>query len=74
MTCCFNSKAMPTNNTNYSYHMKIVELIFNCLGYIAHHIMPLVINSPGGGYTHISTLWTVGISACANHLAGICLV
>ena len=45
---CFNSKVVPTNDTDYSCHIKVVKL---CLGNhmrsISHHITLLTINRPG---------------------------
>ena len=44
-----NAKAMAINDNDYSCHITAVDL-FNQLYEV--HIMPLVINSPGGGDTH----------------------
>ena len=50
-----NAKAIPTNNTNYSYSIKVVELcLTNHIGFISHYITPLVINSFRGRDTHTS--------------------
>ena len=27
-TMCFNSKAIPTNDTDYNYHIKAIELVY----------------------------------------------
>ena len=43
---------MPTNKTDYSCHIKAVELVQPIIWV---HIMPLVINSLGGGDTHANT-------------------
>ena len=47
----------PTNYTNYSCHIKAVELIQPIVWglRISHHITLLVINSIGGGHTHKHT-------------------
>ena len=43
---CMEAKATPTNDTNYSCHIKATELILtNHMWSISHHITPLVINS-----------------------------
>ena len=55
---------MPTIDTDYSCHIKAIELIYNQLynlfitnrmGSRSHHIMPLVINSLGGSHTYTHT-------------------
>ena len=46
---CMDAKAMPTNDTNYSCHIKAIKLIYQSYGF---YITPLVINSFGGGHTH----------------------
>ena len=53
----FNSKAAPTNDTNYSYCtiIKVAARLTNHVGFISHHITPLVINSFKGRYTHAHT-------------------
>ena len=38
---CFNSKAMPTTNTDYSYHIKLYTLFNQPYGSISYHIMLL---------------------------------
>ena len=42
-----DAKATPTNDTNYSCHIKAIELTYitQSYGSISHHIMSLVINS-----------------------------
>ena len=47
-----NFNATPTTDSNCSCHIKAVELFNQSYGV---HIMPLVINSLGGGYTHTHT-------------------
>ena len=51
-TTCFNSKVTPTNNINYSRHVKDNR---TCMITISHDvcIMPLVINSLGSRHTDI---------------------
>ena len=42
----FTSKATPTNDTDYSCHIKVVEFVFTtCMGLISYQIMSLAINS-----------------------------
>ena len=48
-----NAKLTPTNDTDYSCHIKVVELI-----------MPLVINSLGGEDTHTHTHTHTKTHAC----------
>ena len=49
----FNWKATSTNDTDYSCHIKAVELsLTNHMWSISHHIMPLVGNSVQSGHTH----------------------
>jgi len=64
------SNAMPTNYRichDGNCYIKEREIPKTCLinhkGSISHHIMPLVINSLGGGHTHthIQTSWTEAI-------------
>ena len=43
---------MPTTDTDYSCHRTYLT---NCIGFISHHITPLVIYSLGGGHTRIQT-------------------
>ena len=51
-----DAKATPTNDTNYSCHMKAIKLnLTNHMGSISHRIMPLVINSLRDGHTHTNT-------------------
>ena len=47
----------PTNDTDYSCHNYKSHRTYltNLMGSISHHIMPLVINSLGGGHTHVNT-------------------
>ena len=54
---CINTKAMPISDTNYNCNITaITELILtNHIGFISHHITPLVINSLGGEHTHTHT-------------------
>jgi len=56
------TKATPTNYTiryDFNCHINERETPKTCLtnhkGSISHHIMPLVINSLGGGHTHTCT-------------------
>ena len=52
-----SSKATPINDNNYSCHIhnSCRTCLTNHMGSISRHIMPLVINSLGGGHTHINT-------------------
>ena len=49
-----NSKVIPTTNNNYSYHIckSCRTCLTNHMKSIPYHIMPLVINSFRGRYTH----------------------
>jgi len=56
------TKAMPTNymiRFDFNCHINEREAPKTCLtnhkGFISYHIMPLVINSLGGGHTHTHT-------------------
>ena len=51
---CINDKATPTNDTNYSYHIKAVKLIYLIL-WDGTYITPLVTNRLGDGHTHACT-------------------
>ena len=51
-TTCLDVYATPTNDTCYSCHR---TYLINHMGFVLHHIMPLVINSLGGGDTHKHT-------------------
>ena len=42
----------PANDTDYSCHIKAIELIYPIIGV---YITPLVINSLGGGHTNTHT-------------------
>jgi len=60
--CALFTKAMPTNLSirhDFNCHINEKETPKTCLtnykGSISHHITPLVINSLGGGHTHIHT-------------------
>jgi len=75
-TMHFVYKATPTNLLichDFSCHINKRETPTTCLtnhkSSISHHIMPLVINSLGGGHTHtcILTLWTKVISRNQSH-------
>ena len=46
----FNSKAMPTNDADYSCHIIAVEFVNQSYGV---HIMPLIINILRGGHMHM---------------------
>ena len=47
---------MPTNNTDYSYHTKAVELVLtNHIGSLSCRLTPLVIDSLRGRHTQAST-------------------
>ena len=50
---CFNSKATPTTDNNYSWHIKVVELVYNQSYRV--HIMQQIINSLRGGHTNTHT-------------------
>ena len=51
---CINTKATPTNSTDYSCHIKTIELVYTIIWV---HIMSLVINSLGAGiHTHTNFL------------------
>jgi len=57
------TKATPTNLLiclDFNYHINERETLTTCLtnhkSSISHHIMPLVINSLGGGHTHTRIL------------------
>ena len=52
-----NAKAMPINNNDYSCHIanSCRTCLTNCMRSLSRHIMPLVINSLGGGHTHKDT-------------------
>jgi len=80
--CALFTKATPTNLLichDFNCHINERETPTTCLinhkSSISHHIMPLVINSLGGGHTHTHThtciliLWTKAISrnrSCAG--------
>ena len=52
----FKSKATPTNDTDYSCHVKGIEFVQpNNMWSISCHITLLVINSLRGGHTHKHT-------------------
>ena len=51
-TMCFYSKATPTNDFDYSCHIKVYNLFNQSYG---AHITPLVNNSLGDGHTYICT-------------------
>ena len=51
-TSHFKYQAMPTNDTHYSCH---IQVLTNHIESMSGYIMPLVINSFGGGHTHIYT-------------------
>ena len=51
-TTCINTKATPIYDTNYNCHTTTIELLNQSYGV---HIMPLFINSLGGGHTHTHT-------------------
>ena len=60
-TTCINALAMPTNDTDYSCHIKGVERVQPIILGLIHHIMPLVIhslreNTHPQKNTHIQTL------------------
>ena len=42
---------MLTKDTNYSCHIKAIELC-NDVEFISRHITPLVVHNLGGGHTH----------------------
>ena len=48
---------IPTNDTNYSCHTEIIELVLTIhMGFLLHHIMSPVINSQRGRtHTHTHT-------------------
>ena len=53
----FNCKATPTNDTNYSCHIKAVELLNQSYRvHIMPKITPPIINSLRGGHTHADFL------------------
>jgi len=62
LRCTLFTKATPTNymtRYDFNYHINEREIPTTCLtnhkSSISHHIMPLVINSLGGGHTHTHT-------------------
>ena len=77
---CINAKATPINDIDYNYHMTAVELcLTSYMGSLSCHTMPQVINSLGGGHTHIhiqtsaqkqfyDTRWAV---ACGWSVSGL---
>ena len=56
-TMHFNCKAIPTNDTDYSCHIKAVyrTCLTNHIGSISHHITLLIITSLRDGHTHTCT-------------------
>ena len=48
---------MPNDDTDYRYYinMHCRTCLANHMGFISRHIIPLVIYSLGGGYTHTRT-------------------
>ena len=56
-TMHMNAYVIPTNDTDYSCHIKATKHIQPIIWglRISHHMTPLVINSLGGGHTHTHT-------------------
>ena len=69
------STTLPTNNTDYSCHIKTVELVYsNHTGTISHHIVPLIVTGPAKT-NHVSTKITVTfspISLVLNEVTRFC--
>ena len=50
---CFNYRAKPSSNTDYSCHIKAVELVYQLCGV---HIMPLITRTRTYTHTHTHTI------------------
>ena len=56
-TTSMDTYVTPTNNIDYSCHIKATELILPIIWglYVSHYIMPLVVHSLRGRHTHTHT-------------------
>ena len=63
----FNCKVMPTNDTEYNCHTKVVELLNHTGSISCHTPLLLLIALRVGTQTHIHTLWIKSIFLEIRH-------